>query len=59
MADVAAELLSAALAQQGYAVSANALRMALVRAGVSVSVSPAAAVGAHLAAHRALADKAG
>ena len=58
MAD-AAELLSAALAMQGYAVSANALRMALMRAGVLVSVNPAAAVGAHLAAHRALSDKAG
>lgn len=58
MAD-AAELLSAALAQQGYAVSANAIRQALYRAGVSVSVNANAAVDAHLREHRTLGDRLG
>lgn len=53
MAD-AAELLSAALASQGYAVSANAIRQALLRAGVAVSVLPTSAVAAHLAMHEKL-----
>jgi hypothetical protein len=56
MAD-AVQMLSAALARQGYDVPAYAIRAALTMARVNIGVASSAPFEDHLATHRRLSEK--
>lgn len=55
----AIEMLSAALARQGYAVPAAALRHAMMAAGISVGANGSVSAASHLSSHRSLSEKEG